>query len=256
LRVVIEATAEAACECAARQVSEVIRRRGERCVLGLAAGRTMVPVYAALARRLREEGLSLARVRAFGLDEYVGVSRDDPRSFARFLLEHVVGATDLPPASLRMPDARASDPFAEALRYEREIAEAGGIDVQLLGIGSNGHLGFNEPGSSLASRARVKALAPESAEPGAGAPIAAITLGLGTIRDARRCVLVALGEHKSTAVAAALEGPLTASVPASVLQLHPEAIAVLDAPAASRLARREEYLRVEALQRRLEEPSR
>lgn len=241
---------------AARQVAEVVGAR-PRAVLGLAAGRTMEPLYAALAARLREEGTSLREAQGFLLDDYLGLGPEDPRSLRAAVAGALLGPTDLPAASLHGPDGLAADPEAEAARYEAAIRAAGGIDLQLLGLGGNGHLGFNEPGAALLGRAHVAWLAEETLEAnraaltagGAPPPQAAITLGLGTLLGARRCVLVATGAAKAAAVAAAVEGPLTARVPASVLQLHPDATLWLDEEAASGLRHPEPWRRAARLAR-------
>ena len=259
MRVVIEPTAELY-RLAARRVAEQVRAKPTS-VLGLATGRTMLPLYDELARLHAAEGLSFARVTSFNLDEYVGVAPGEPGSFRHFMQVHLLERTDLPARSLHLPDGTARDPAAAARGYEAAIRAAGGIDLQLLGLGANAHLGLNEPGSSLASRTRVKALAEETRAANRGALPGrvrmAITVGLGTILDARACLLIATGAAKAGAVAAALEGPLTASAPASVLQLHPHVFAYVDEAAAAGLVRRRYYLEAEALQRRLEgeEPS-
>jgi glucosamine-6-phosphate deaminase len=255
MRVVIEATAELY-RRAARRVAALVRAE-PAAVLGLATGRTMVPLYDELARLHRAEGLSFARVRAFALDEYVGLTADAPGSFARFLGTQLVERTDLPAAALRVPAASEAGAAAAAGAYEAAIRAAGGIDLQLLGLGVNAHLGFNEPGSSLGSRTRVKTLAPETLASNRedlppAAPRLAITLGLGTILEAKACLLIATGSAKVAAVAATLEGPLSASAPASVLQLHPHVTAYVDDAASAGLVRRRYYLEAEALQRRLE----
>jgi glucosamine-6-phosphate deaminase len=254
MRVVIEPTGTLY-RLAARRVAETLRAKPDA-VLGLATGRTMEPLYEELARLHAEAGLSFARATAFGLDEYVGIGPDEPGSFRRVLCERLQRRTDLPERALHVPDAAHADPAAAAEAYESAIRTAGGIDLQLLGLGANGHLGFNEPGSSLASRTRVKALAAETRAANAAAlPRGirlAITQGLGTILEARACLLIATGARKADAVAATLEGPLTASAPASVLQLHPRVFAYVDEAAAAKLARRAYYVEAEALQRRLE----
>lgn len=260
MRVVIEASAEAAADCVARRLAAAIRARPD-CVLGIATGRTMMPVYAKLAALCKQEDLSLARVSSFNLDEYIGVAAGESVSFRSYTLRHLAAATDLPAASVHAPDGAAADVFAEAERYEQAIREAGGIDLQLLGLGRNGHIGFNEPGSSLASRTRVKALSEQTlranrADLGSPAPNAAITVGLGTILSARSCLLLAVGTAKSAAVAAMVEGPVTARVPASVLQHHPSATVLLDPGAAADLQAREYYESAERIQRRLEESRR
>jgi len=259
VRVVIEENAEAVYRTAASWMAELIRSQPAS-VLGLATGHTMVPFYAELVRLHREEGLTLAEITTFNLDEYVGVANEDPRSFHHFMHEHLVSLTDLPTESVHLPNGFAEDLFAEADRYESLIEEAGGIDLQLLGLGKNGHLGFNEPGSSLKSLTRVKALTQETLlaneedlpDLGSGRPETAITMGLGTILGARRCFLLALGESKADAVVAMIEGPVAAHLPASTLQMHRQATVFLDAAAASRLQDQDYYLRAEAMQRKLE----
>jgi glucosamine-6-phosphate deaminase len=254
MRVVIESTAQLY-RLAARRVASLVRAE-PACVLGLATGRTMVPLYEELARLHAADGLSFARVRAFALDEYVGLAAA-PGSFARFLAKELVERTDLPAASLRVPAASEAGAAAAASAYEGAIRAAGGIDLQLLGLGVNAHLGFNEPGSSLGSRTRVKTLAPETLASNQedlppAAPRLAITMGLATILEAKACLLIATGSAKVAAVAATIEGPLSASAPASVLQLHPHVTAYVDDAASAGLVRRRYYVEAEALQRRLE----
>jgi glucosamine-6-phosphate deaminase len=258
VRVVVEPHEAAAIANVAQRVARALRRPGP-CVLGLATGATMRPLYRELVRLHRERGLSFARAETFNLDEYVGLGPDDPASFHFAMREHLFSKVDLDRGRAHLPDGRAAHPMREAAAYEGRIQAAGGIDLQLLGIGRNGHLGFNEPGSSLASRTRVTALTVDTIEanradlgPLPEPPLLAITMGLGTILAARACVLLALGEAKAAAVAQAIEGPVSAQAPASVLQLHPDATIVLDPPAASRLERCDQYFEAESLQRALE----
>jgi glucosamine-6-phosphate deaminase len=232
LKVAIEPDPEAAGRAAARLVASLVRARPDA-TLALAAGSTMVPVYRALVEIATAEGIPFARIRAFDLDEYAGVAPDDPRSFRRFVREHLLDRLGVPPDRHEAPDGLALDPAAECARYEAAIARAGGLDLALLGLGRNAHLAFNEPGAPLAGRTYVELLQPDSRK--RDLPRLAITMGLGTIRDARALLLVALGPEKAGAVADALEGPVTARVPASVLQLHPDATVILDEPAAARL---------------------
>ena len=257
MRVVIEREAELY-RLAAERVARTIRAKPD-CVLGLATGRTMIPLYDELARLHESEGLSFAAVTAFHLDEYVGVAPGAPGSFRRFVRERLEARTDLRPGAVHAPDASAADPAAAARAYEAALFAAGGIDLQLLGLGVNAHIGFNEPGSSLASRTRVKTLSDETLAANAESlPAAArerrlaITMGLGTILDARACLCIATGPAKAGAVAATIEGPLTASAPGSVLQLHPEVTIYVDEPAAAGLLRRRYYLDAEARERALE----
>ena len=177
------------------------------------------------------------------LDEYVGLPADHPQRYRRFVHEHLVDHVDLPADHVHGPDVDADDLADAGPRYEALLAELGGVDVQLLGIGSDGHIGFNEPGSSLRSRTRIKTLTaatrpttPASSTDPDDVPRHVVTQGLATIGDARHLVLVACGAAKAAPVAAAVEGPLTASCPASILQRHPHVTVVIDEEAASGLA--------------------
>ncbi|OZC93536.1 glucosamine-6-phosphate deaminase [Rhodococcus sp. 06-412-2C] len=217
-------------------------------VLGLATGSTPVGTYRELARRHRDEGLSFSHCRAFLLDEYIGLARSAEQSYFSFIRENFVDHVDLDDAAVFSPDGEAHDIAAEAQRYDAAIAEAGGIDVQILGIGTDGHIGFNEPGSSLRSRTRVKTLTEQTRTDNArffdspdAVPHHVLTQGLGTIDEARHLVLIATGESKAEAVAAAVEGPLSAHCPASVIQWHPHVSVLLDEAAASALALAEYY---------------
>lgn len=239
-------------ETGARAAAIIARRvQAGPCVLGLATGSSPVPVYRELIRRHRDEGLSFARCTAFTLDEYVGLTPEDPRSYRATIQNVFTDHVDLPAGALHSP--RAVNPQADALlsaarEYDERIARSGGVDVQLLGIGGNGHIGFNEPSSSLRSRTRIKVLTRQTRDDNArffeadeAVPTLCLTQGLGTILDSRHAVLVAQGEGKAEAVAAAVEGPVSAGCPASVLQLHPHATLILDAAAASGLRNLEYY---------------
>lgn len=258
MRVVIEPDPEAAARFAAGRLAAAVAAKPD-CVLGLAAGSTMLPVYRKVAALHRERGLSLAQVRAFDLDDYVGIGPEAPQSFRRFLHEHLVATTDLPPRAHHAPDGLACDLDAECARYEAAIAAAGGLDLAVLGLGRNGHIAFNEPGASLAARTRVEVLMRvDLAGDGArrGVPRVAITMGIGTILSARACLLVAFGAEKERAVAEMVEGPVTSFVPASALQLHPNTTVVLDDAAAALLANAAHYREAEALRRELEKAAR
>lgn len=245
MRIVIESTREAAAALAAGLLVERVAR-SPASVLALAAGSTMVPVYAAAAEHARRAGVCFARCRAFGLDEYVGLAPDDPRSFRHFVATHFADAVGLPRSAHFAPDPRAADLEAECARYEAAIAAAGGIELAVLGLGRNGHIAFNEPGSSLASRTRVVLLMPPQREAPARV---AITLGVATLLAARACLVVAFGAEKQRAVAEMLEGPVASRVPASALQLHPNVTVVLDDAAAAQLANAAYYREAEALRR-------
>ncbi|WP_292835368.1 glucosamine-6-phosphate deaminase [Microbacterium sp.] len=215
-------------------------------VLGLATGSTPVPVYEALPARLA--GVDMSRVRGFALDEYVGLDPSHPESYRSVITREVVEPLGLDPARVHVPDGSLEGIEHAGDSYERALAEAGGVDLQILGIGTDGHIGFNEPGSSFASLTRVKTLTTQTREDNArffdsidDVPRHCITQGLGTILRARHLVLLAFGEGKAAAVAGALEGPVTASLPGSAIQLHPHATVVVDEAAASTLRFAEYY---------------
>ena len=211
-------------------------------VLGLATGSTMMPLYTEIVRRHHEDGLSLAGVTSFNLDEYVGLAPNHPCSYHQTMVEVLFKQTDIRPEATHLPRGNVSNPSTEAQRYEELITGSGGIDLQLLGIGVNGHIGFNEPGSSLSSRTRVEMLTEATRHSNRqfftlenAVPRYAITMGIATILEARACLLLATGTAKATAVAAMVEGPLSATCPASALQMHPNATVILDQGAASKL---------------------
>lgn len=246
--IVIRPTAEHAERLTAQLIADFVRAN-PRMVLGCATGRTFIPVYEILARMHRNDGLDFRGVSTFNLDEYVGLKPDDPNSFRAYMNEHLFSCVNLSPENCRLPNGAADDMAAECRAYEVAIDEAGGVDLQLLGIGLTGHIGFNEPGSALHSRTRTKALSDLTRRQNARAfgsaenvPIRAVTMGIGTILDARRCLLLATGEEKASVVADALEGPVSASVPASALQFHPNCAVVLDEAAASQLKNVDYYV--------------
>ena len=226
---------------AADAVERLVREEPSA-VLGLATGSTPMPVYDELVRRHREEGLSFAGARGFLLDEYVGLCRDHPQRYRRVISQEIVERVDWPEEQVLGPDGLAEDLPEACACYEQSIAEAGGIDLQLLGIGADGHVAFNEPGSSLASRTRVKSLTAQTREDNARffdspeeVPVHCLTQGLGTISEARHLVLLAIGEHKAPAVRQLVEGAISARWPATVLQLHPHVTVLVDEAAASGL---------------------
>ena len=208
-------------------------------VIGLATGSSPLSTYQELISRHRD-GLSFAACRAFLLDEYVGLPRTHPESYYSVIRREFTDQVDF--LEVNSPNGEETDVPAEAERYDEAIAAAGGIDVQLLGIGTDGHIGFNEPSSSLRSRTRAKTLTAQTRQDNArffdsidDVPHHVITQGLGTIGEAGQLVLLATGSGKAAAVAAAVEGPLSASCPASVLQLHPHATVIVDEAAAAEL---------------------
>lgn len=243
---------------AARMVINAIRRK-PALRLGLATGSTQAGLYAELVRAHREEKLDFSRVSTFNLDEYVGLPAKHPQSFRSFMSRNLFDHVNIPPNQIHIPDGTLRGNFDETCaKYENEIRSSGGIDLQVLGIGRDGHIGFNEPASSLASRTRVKILTRQTLEdnragfaPGEEQPQAAITMGIGTILEARRLLVLASGTAKARAVAMAVEGPVTASVTASALQLHPDATILVDREAAAELRRKEDYERALEMTRKL-----
>ncbi|MGK9236540.1 glucosamine-6-phosphate deaminase [Inquilinus limosus] len=239
MKVRILPDAEAVAAAAAAEVLAAVAA-SPRLVLGVATGRTMEPVYARLAQAAAE-GADFSGVELFALDEYVGLAPGHPASFRSYLERHVLGPLGIPPSRLHVPDGASIDPAEEARRYEAQLLAAGGIDLQLLGLGRNGHIAFNEPGSSLASRTRVVRLARSTREDGRSAlpagmepPRAGITMGIGTILEARRLLLLATGTTKQPAVEAMCFDPVSPQCPASALRLHPDVTVVVDEAAAGR----------------------
>lgn len=241
-------------EEAIAQVAEILAaklRAKSDAVLGLATGGTMEAVYQNLVSIHHEGRVSFREATSFNLDEYVGLKPDHPCSYWRYMREHLFDHVDFDHSRTHLPFGDAADPEAEAARYEASIVAAGDIDLQLLGLGANGHIGFNEPTSSLTSLTRIKTLTRSTREANARffetfdeVPRLAITMGIGTIMRADEVVLLAYGAGKAEAVAAMVEGPLSAVCPASVLQMHRKATVVLDEAAASKLALRDYYQEV------------
>ena len=247
MRVMIESDYDAMSRTAANFVAEVVRNKPD-CVLGLATGSTPVGLYKELIRLNREEGLDFSQVVSFNLDEYYGLSGDHEQSYRYFMEEQLFGHLDPRPKETHVPDGTAKDPDAFCQQYEQMIKDAGGIDIQVLGIGGDGHIAFNEPGSSLGSRTQLEALTEETIEDNArffdskdDVPRFAITMGVATILEARRCLLLANGVNKAKPVTLAIEGPVSSSITASALQMHPDTIAVLDEDAACELERKDYY---------------
>jgi glucosamine-6-phosphate deaminase len=253
MEVVITETPQRAAELVAEHVSRTLAQVAAP-VLGLATGSSPLAAYDVIVAAYERGALSAAHASAVLLDEYVGLPPDHPEGYGAFIRRQLIDRIDLPPGRLFGPDVHAGDLAAACAAYDALIAELGGVDLQLLGIGSDGHIGFNEPGSSLASRTRLKTLTHATRADNARffggdveqVPRHVVTQGLGTILEARRLVLVACGESKAEPVARAIEGPLTAICPASVLQLHPHATVVVDEAAAARLSLADYYREVYA----------
>ncbi len=258
MRVIVERDLAGVSRTAAQFIARLVRRR-PTCVLGLATGTTPLGTYQELIRLHRDEGLDFSRVVTFNLDEYVGLSPTHPQSYRHFMQRNLFEHINIDQRNTHVPDGRALDFEAHCEQYERLIHEEGGIDLQLLGIGGDGHIAFNAPGSSLGSRTRLKTLTAETVRDNARffaspeeVPRLAVTMGVGTILESRQCLLMACGESKARAIRDTIEGPVTAQVTASALQMHRDVIAVLDEQAARLLERREYYQEVERAQALLE----
>lgn len=247
MEVIIQPTREAAAHLVARIIARELRAN-PHLVLGLATGKTMECVYRELVRLRQEQGLDFSLCSTFNLDEYVGLFPSDPNSYRHYMEHQLFRQVNIDPRNTHLPNGMAEDLDAECRRYEATIQRFGGIDLQLLGIGKAGHIGFNEPLSALRSRTRVKALTPTTLEQNAPffggedkMPRRAITMGVGTIIEARRCLLLATGDSKAAVLAQAVEGPITSMVSASALQLHARCTVVVDEAAAGRLAGKDYY---------------
>ncbi len=250
MEVIIQPSVAEGSRLAALIVQRLIRKKPDA-TLGLATGSSPLGLYNELIRLHLEAGLDFSKVATFNLDEYVGLGPEHPASFHRFMHERLFNRINLSPERVHIPDGLASDIPEACGAYEAAIRRAGGIDLQILGLGHDGHIGFNEPGSSLASRTRIKTLAEETLAANAryfpspsSMPRHAITMGVGTIMEARACLLLAFGRSKAGAVAQMAEGAVSASCPATILQMHPCATTILDEEAASQLKRASYYRQV------------
>ncbi len=248
MRVIITKDYDAMSRRAAKFVRELVEKKPDA-VIGFATGSTPIGLYKELIRMHKEDGLDFSKIVTFNLDEYIGLPKDHPESYHTFMWENLFKHINVNPSNVHIPDGTVPDVEAYCQWYEERIKKFGGIDLQILGIGRDGHIGFNEPGSSLGSRTRIKTLAKETIEDNARffggditkVPRQAITMGVGTIMEAKVLLLLASGKNKAEAVKKTVEGPITAMVPASIMQLHPKAIIVLDEEAASLLEREYEY---------------
>jgi len=241
MEVIIQPDAKTASGLTAKIVANELRMNPSF-VLGLATGNTMELVYQELVTLHQQEGLDFSLCCTFNLDEYVGISPDDQHSYRYYMNQHLFSNVNIDLCNTHLPNGMASDLDAECNQYEVAIRKAGGIDLQILGIGNDGHIGFNEPLSALMSRTRCKALTPETLAQNAKlfgdialVPHRAITMGVGTILESRRCLLLATGSAKSDIIAKAIEGPITSMISASALQLHPRCTVIVDEAAASML---------------------
>jgi glucosamine-6-phosphate deaminase len=258
MRVIIEKKGDTVAVRAANFVTELLHTKPDA-VLGLATGSTPLGLYTELIRRHREEGLDFSKVTTFNLDEYYGLLPNHPQSYHHFMRMNLFDHINIPESQINIPSGTARDIEAWCDSYERRIKEAGGIDLQVLGIGNDGHIAFNEPGSSLGSRTRLKTLTEETIKDNArffgtdeDVPMYAITVGVGTIMEARSCLILATGESKAHIWAEFIEGPVTAQVTATALQLHPRVTAICDEQAASLLERRDYYAHIERMSAKLQ----
>jgi len=243
MEIIIQPTAEAATSVAARIIARLLREKPNP-VIGLATGSTPLLLY----RELIAMKLNWRKVTTFNLDEYVGLDDAHPQSYQRFMWENLFRHINIAKKNIHLPDGMTKDIPKFCTKYEEQIRAAGGIDLQVLGIGTDGHIGFNEQTSSLASRTRIKTLTPRTRKDNtryfgneAKVPHHVITMGIGTILDARHCLLLAFGKQKARAIAEAIEGPITSMNPASALQWHPKVTICLADAAAARLKLQDYY---------------
>ncbi len=248
-------------EMSRRAAKVVANRIGKKpdLVLGLATGSTPEGMYSELIRMHKEEELDFSKVRSFNLDEYCGLSPDHPQSYHYFMYDKLFNHINIRPENIYIPKGDVENANISCEWYEKKIKEEGGIDLQILGIGRDGHIGFNEPGSSLGSRTRIKTLTKETIEDnarffkkGEEVPRYAITMGLGTISEARECLLLASGANKAEAIQKSIEGPVSAEITASLLQLHPRAMIIIDEEADQNLRQKDYYQYAEKMAEKLE----
>lgn len=251
MEVIIRKNGEECGLVAARIVAKCLQEK-EKPVLGLATGSTPLQLYGELIELYRTGTISFKECTTFNLDEYVGLDHSHPKSYHRYMADNFFGRVDMCAENINIPDGTAEDLRQTCQEYETKIEQCGGIDLQILGIGSNGHIGFNEPMGSLSSRTWIKILSKNTIKDNGRffkdareVPRHVITMGIGTIMEARHCLIMACGWKKSEAVKAMIEGPVTAQWPASALQFHRRTTAVLDEEAASLLSHREHYAWVE-----------
>ena len=244
MEIIICNSPEEASKMGAQIVATTIKNNSKT-VLGLATGKTPTGLYKELIVQHKNGDFSFQDVTTFNLDEYVGLEASNPESYRHTINSIFLDHTDINMDNTYVPDGLAQDIPEQCNQYEILITKKGGIDLQILGLGNNGHIGFNEPSSSLASRTRIKTLTKNTLTVNQNSetppPKHCITMGIGTIMEAKHCILLAMGESKANAVAAFVEGPVTASVPASALQWHPHVTVILDKAAASKLERTEYY---------------
>jgi glucosamine-6-phosphate deaminase len=251
MEIIIRKTAEECAEFAAKIVENYLRIN-QRPVLGLATGSTPLRLYKILIQKNKEQAISFKKCVTFNLDEYVGLTSDHAQAYRHYMDTELFQHTDIQIENTHVPDGMAEDLRQECQRYETAIRNSGGIGLQILGIGSNAHIGFNEPMCSLSSRTWVKILSRETIRANARffnspeeVPKHCITMGIGTIMEAKHCIVLATGESKADAVVNMIEGPISANCPASILQMHPRTTIIVDEDAAKRLQNKSHYTWVE-----------
>jgi glucosamine-6-phosphate deaminase len=247
MEIIIKSSYEEMSKTSAQFIASEIKKKHDL-VLGLATGDTPLGTYKELVRLHKEEGLDFSKVKTFNLDEYISLAPLNKNSYNHFMWENLFKHININPENVYVPQGNTDDPEEFCAWYEKKIEEEGGIDLQILGIGGDGHIAFNEPGSSFASRTRVKALVQQTIDDNSrffekkeDVPRFAITMGIGTILDAKKIILIANGKNKADVCAEFIEGPITSQITASALQLHTMATVVLDNEAASKLKRKEYY---------------
>lgn len=241
---------------ATARIVELIQRKPDA-VLGLATGKTMLSLYQKLIVAYKEGKVDFSSVNTINLDEYLGIDPENPLSFHSYMRKNFFEHVNVPQGNILIPNPLPEDVEGECENFEQAIKNRGGIDLQILGIGRDGHIGFNEPSSSLQARTRVKTLTEETLRDNFGStkgPRFAITMGIGTIMEAREIILLAIGDEKSKAISCMVEGPVTASCPASALQLHPKVKVIIDREAARLLKRKDYYIWVLEHKREVEKP--
>jgi glucosamine-6-phosphate deaminase len=247
MRVYLTQSADHAADLVAQEILAQLQAKPDL-ILGLATGSTPLGVYKRLVAAYQAGTASFAQVHTFNLDEYLDLPATHPQSYRFFMRRHLFDAIDIPASQSHFPPSEGKDLLRRCQQYEMDLQELGGMDIQLLGIGSNGHIGFNEPTSSLRSRTRIKTLTPKTLQdnarfyaPDESQPTLAVTMGIGTILEARTILLQAFGQKKAAAIRATVEGPLSSACPGSALQLHENATLFVDAEAASLLSMRDYY---------------
>jgi glucosamine-6-phosphate deaminase len=247
MEVIIKKTYEEVSKEAGKIFKAALKKKPDL-VLGLATGTTPLGLYKEMIRMHKEEKLDFSKVRTFNLDEYLGLAGDHVQSYRYFMDVNLFNHINIDKKNTHVPDGKAKDPVRFCEKYEQAIKDVGGVDVQVLGIGRDGHIGFNEPGSSLGSRTRVKTLTKETIEDNgrlfkneSEVPHYAITMGVGTVMDAKMCLLLANGWKKARPMADMIEGGVSQQCTASVLQLHRDVVVIIDEEAAWELRRKEYY---------------